>query len=257
MTHADDPARGMIGRRQLFALGAAGALGAAARHDGMVGGTSERIAGTLPWADGQADAPDDAIRAGTAFLTTAERAFVTAAADRLIPPDPTGPSASQADVPDFIDRQLAGGFGHGEHYYLAGPWAKGLPSQGYQSRLTPAAYYRAAIAAVADHVGREHGGKAFADLAPTDQDAVLKALEAGKVDLGQVDAKQFFAMFLQNVKEGYFSDPLYGGNRDMAAWKMIGFPGAHYDYSEWVTRHGEPVPLAPVGLTGRPGWRKA
>ncbi len=51
-------------------------------------------------------------------------------------------------------------------------------------------------------------------------------------------------MFLQNVLEGYFSDPIYGGNKDMAAWKMIGFPGARYDYLEWVTRHGERVLLS-------------
>ena len=63
-------------------------------------------------------------------------------------------------------------------------------------------------------------------------------------------------MFLQNVKEGYFADPIYGGNRDMAAWKMIGFPGAHYNYKEWVARHGEPVPYragrsqGPAGLAG-------
>jgi len=43
----------------------------------------------------------------------------------------------------------------------------------------------------------------------------------------------------------------------MAAWKMIGFPGAHYNYKEWVARHGEPVPYEPVGLKGRPGWRAA
>ena len=23
----------------------------------------------------------------------------------------------------------------------------------------------------------------------------------------------------------------------MAAWKMIGFPGTHYDYRDWIDRH--------------------
>ena len=58
-------------------------------------------------------------------------------------------------------------------------------------------------------------------------------------------------MFLQNVLEGYFSDPIYGGNKGGAAWKMIGFPGAHYDYSEWVTEYNKPIPVEPVG-TARP-----
>ena len=71
-------------------------------------------------------------------------------------------------------------------------------------------------------------------LAPVDQDRALKSLEKGDLPLDGVDGKGFFSMFLQNVKEGYFADPIYGGNRNMAAWKMIGFPGAHYDYKEWV-----------------------
>jgi gluconate 2-dehydrogenase gamma chain len=31
------------------------------------------------------------------------------------------------------------------------------------------------------------------------------------------------------VKEGFFADPIYGGNRDMVAWRMIGYPGARYN----------------------------
>jgi hypothetical protein len=47
---------------------------------------------------------------------------------------------------------------------------------------------------------------------------------------------------------GFFADPVYGGNKDMASWKMIGFPGAHYNYREWVDRHNQPVTLAPVSI---------
>ncbi len=90
-----------------------------------------------------------------------------------------------------------------------------------------------------------------------DQDTVLKALESGDAKLEGADGKAFFAMFLQNVLEGYFSDPIYGGNKDMAAWKMVGFPGAHYDYRQWIGRHGERVPFAPVSIKGRPGWSQA
>jgi hypothetical protein len=92
----------------------------------------------------------------------------------------------------------------------------------------------------------------------TDQDKALKGLESGDDHArGRRRRKSFFAMLLQNTKEGYFSDPIYGGNKDMAAWKMIGFPGAHYDYKEWVSRHGERVPYPPVGFKGRPGWTEA
>ena len=64
-------------------------------------------------------------------------------------------------------------------------------------------------------------------------------------------------MLLQNTVEGYFSDPIYGGNRDLGAWRMIGFPGARYDLRPWVSRYGEPYPLPPVGLLGRPEWERS
>jgi gluconate 2-dehydrogenase gamma chain len=53
------------------------------------------------------------------------------------------------------------------------------------------------------------------------------------------------------VLEGYFSDPLYGGNREMGPWRMIGFPGARYDLRSFVSRYNEPYTLPPVGLTER------
>lgn len=254
--------RSAMDRRALLGLGAAASAGAAAsllpRHDGMLGGPSERITTALPWRDGQTDAPETARGgAGYRFLTDAEARFLTAAADRLIPPDETGPSASQAGVVTFLDRQLAGEYGQGAHFYLEGPWAKGTDSQGYQSRFAPAQFYRHAIAAIGKAVGDAHGGRAFHDLDAPTQDALLHAMEKGDLALeGPVASKAFFKQFQQNVLEGYFSDPIYGGNRDGSAWKMIGFPGAHYDYSEWVTAHGRRVPVETVGLRGRAGWSR-
>jgi len=117
--------------------------------------------------------------------------------------------------------------------------------------------YRAAIAAIDKYTRANFNGADFSKLSDDDRDKLLKSMESGSVQLEDgVDAKTFFTMLLQNTKEGYFSDPIYGGNKDMAAWKMIGFPGAHYDYREWVTRHGEPVPFPPVSFMGRPGWNE-
>ena len=238
--------------------GAAVAAEKAALHDGALGGPTQTFRGEVPWEEGAADSPPAATGTDFKFFTSAERSFIEAAVDRLIPPSPAGPSATEANVPFFLDRQLAGPFGHGDHYFLGGPWKKGAPEQGYQLRFSPAQLYRAAIPAIEKYVGSKYGGEAFAKLSDADKDTVLKGLEGGTIQLdGGVDAKTFFTMLLQNTKEGYFSDPIYGGNKDMAAWKMIGFPGAHYDYSEWVTRHGEKVPFPPVGFMGRPGWREA
>ena len=235
--------------------GTAGVAAAAGVHDGELGGPPQTFTGAVPWQEGTADAPPGATGTDFIFFTPAERAFIEAAVARLIPNDPVGPGALEAGVPFFIDRQLAGKFGQGQHYFLGGPWPKGAPEQGYQSRFSPAQLYRAAIPAIERYVGASFNGAAFANLGAADQDKVLRGLESGAIALdGGVDAKTFFAMLLQNTKEGCFSDPIYGGNKDMAAWKMIGFPGAHYDYKEWVTRHGEPVPYPPVGFKGRPGW---
>jgi gluconate 2-dehydrogenase gamma chain len=61
-------------------------------------------------------------------------------------------------------------------------------------------------------------------------------------------------LLLQNTQEGFFADPIYGGNRDMAGWKLVGFPGARYDYRDWVERHNEVYPLPPVSIMGRADW---
>lgn len=254
-------ARPALDRRRFIlgtALAGAGAAAAGATiHDGELGAPPQTFSGEAPWQEGAADSPSpDTGKAG--FLTAAERTFVAAAVDRLIPASPVGPSAVEAAVPIFIDRQLAGPYGRGDHWFLGGPWPKGRPEQGYQSRFSPAQLYRAAIAAIDRHVADAFKVASFAKLAAADQDQVLKTLEAGQMTLPDgVDGKAFFALLLQNTKEGYFSDPIYGGNKDMSAWKMIGFPGAHYDYSAWVTRHGEKVTVPTVGFLGRPGWREA
>ena len=247
-------------RRRFLIGGAAAATGiggaaAVGLHDGELGAPPETFRGAVPWTEGTADAPPGASGTGYLFFTPAELTFIEAAVGRLIPNDAVGPGAIEAGVPFFLDRQLAGRYGHGDHFFLGGPWPKGTPEQGYQSRFSPAQLYRAAMAAIEHYVGANFQGASISKLAANDADTVLRGLESGAIALeGGVDGKTFFAMLLQNTKEGYFSDPIYGGNKGMGAWKMIGFPGAHYDYKEWVSRHGERVPFPPVGFKGRPGW---
>src|ERR1700689_391564 len=196
-------------RRQLLIGGvAAGIAGTAAAtvHDGELGAPPQTIRGSVPWKEGTADAPPGASGSGYVYFTPAEATFIEAAVARLIPNDPVGPGAVEANVPFFLDRQLAGPFGRGDHYYLGGPWPKGTPEQGYQSRYSPAQLYRAAITAIDAYVGTHLGSPVFARLAPADQDKVLKGLESGEIALDNgVDSKSFFAMLLQNTKEGYFS----------------------------------------------------
>jgi gluconate 2-dehydrogenase gamma chain len=127
----------------------------------------------------------------------------------------------------------------------------GTPSQGHQSALTPAALYRRALAALDAYCHASFAGKTFAALTDVQKDTLLGGLESASVALEGVNAKAFFEQLLTNTREGFFADPLYGGNRDMVAWKMIGFPGARYDYRDWVERHNQRFPEPPVGIFGR------
>src|SRR5437764_270305 len=95
---------------------------------------------------------------GYLFFNAPEAAFIEAAVVRLIPPDEIGPSALQAGVPTYIDRQLHGAWGAGERLYRSGPWQAGTPMQGYQLPLTPSELFRTAIRAIGEDL-QQNGGK--------------------------------------------------------------------------------------------------
>jgi|SRR5579883_3234162 gluconate 2-dehydrogenase gamma chain len=227
-------------------------------------GEGRTISGEVPWSPGTADAPSLFAQGELKFFTREEAAFMDAVLARLIPADDLGPGAREAGVTVFLDRQLAGSYGRGDTWYMDGPWHDGSKSQGYQSHLTPAQLYRAAIKSIDAHCREKYSGKAFRELSTDQQDAVLTDLEKGHLKLQGVGEHSlgvegtkgdtFFATLLQNTAEGFFCDPIYGGNRDMIGWKLIGFPGARYDYRPYVKRHGEKIDLAPVGILGRPDW---
>ncbi len=190
------------------------------------------------------------------FFNREEAALMEAAVQRLIPPDELGPSAMEAGVVDFIDRQLGGAWGAGERLYRAGPWASGLPTQGYQLPFTPAQLFRTALRAIRSDLARR-SEPAFERLSGPAQDAYLSRLQQGALDLDGVPSQVFFESLLAMTIEGYFCDPVYGGNRGMAAWQMIGFPGAHGAYFDWVDRHGLPYEAAPRSLAEAGGHAHA
>jgi gluconate 2-dehydrogenase gamma chain len=109
------------------------------------------------------------------------------------------------------------------------------------------------LAAVDQYCRKQKGGP-FASLSDADKDGILGDLESGAAKLDGVNGQAFFELLLTNVREGFFADPLYGGNRDMCSWRMIGYPGARYDYRDWVQRHNERYPRPPVSIVGRVDW---
>jgi gluconate 2-dehydrogenase gamma chain len=244
-----------ISRRSL--LSSSALLGSYLALEGCNSVKAATITQEVPWTPDAANPPQPVTQGAYQFLADEEAAFIDAATARLIPADELGPGAKEAGATTFIDRQLAGPFGSAATWYMQGPWENGADTQGYQSRLTPGQLYRAAIKAIDDHCRNSFDGKTFSQLSPNDQDNILSGLEKGEIELEGIKAKLFFETFLQNTIESFFADPLYGGNRDMAGWKLIGFPGAHYDYREYVSKHNQKLDIPPVGIKGRPGWKPA
>ena len=210
--------------------------------------------GSLPW-DPNDTSPPIPVRTGPwLYFTADEAAAVEAIADRLIPPDNSGPGGKQVGCAVFIDRQLAGSFGDSRGLYMRPPFANGTPSQGLQSPIVPRERYRISLAALEDYCKMMFAGKGFVALKAVQQDQVLTGLENGEIRLNKGDSKLFFETILANTIEGFFADPIYGGNRDMAGWKLIGFPGARYDYRDHIAKHNQSYPLPPVSILGRSAW---
>jgi len=166
-------------------------------------------------------------------LTALEAAFIVAAVDTLIPADELSPSGSDCGVAVFIDRQLGSAWGGGAKMYRVGPFVKGKPEQGYQLALTPREFFAAGIAA-ANAWTRKTYGKDFDRLASADRVAALKAMEEGKAELENFASRAFFAQLHGITMAGFFSDPIYGGNRDKIGWKVLGFPGLPATYADKI-----------------------
>jgi len=212
------------------------------------------ISVTLPWQPYPGDAPEP-IRPGSwLFFTADEARAVEAIVDRIIPPDPETPGGKDAGCAVYIDRQLAGPYGRRAGLYTSPPFQKGTPQQGPQGEDTPAQLYRKSLAGLDEYCRKEKGDKRFADLSPEQQDEILSGLENGTIKFKDDSAHGFFDALLKDVPEGFFSDPIHGGNRDMVGWRMIGFPGIRYDYRDWVGRHNERYPHPPVSIAGRADW---
>jgi gluconate 2-dehydrogenase gamma chain len=213
-------------RRRNFLMGAGTAVAAS---------LAQPVAGEAQTAPAAAPAPSDQPEP-LLTLTATEHAFFAAAADTMIPADELSPSGSDCGVATFIDRQLAGSYGAGARLYRDGPFVKAKPEFGYQLPLNPREFFRAGIAAANDW-SRKTYGKDFDRLADADRVAALKAMEGGTAELAGVSSRGFFEALLQITMEGYFADPIYGGNRNMASWKMVGYPGLPATYREDIKKY--------------------
>ena len=164
------------------------------------------------------------------FFTEEEALIVAAASSRIFPTDDSGPGAKEAGVVIYIDRQLAGPWGHDRYRYTQGPYDENAPREfGYQGKATPRETYREGL----------KGLRGFDKLSPEEQDKKLQ----------QIENTHLFALLRQNTIEGMFCDPVHGGNADMVGWQLVGFPGPRMSNFAEIDKHfGEAFRPKPITL---------
>jgi gluconate 2-dehydrogenase gamma chain len=234
-----------VGRRD-FLKGAVvgGAAAATGIQQPQSAQAQQPAAPAAPGAAGTAAGPE-----GYAFLNIEEAAFVEALVDHMVPADDLTPKGTDLGINIYIDRALAGAWGKGDRLYMQGPWKRGVPSQGYQLPLTPAQLYRAGIEDTNAYCRKTHG-KPFDRLEEAQRQEVMVGLATGKVTFESgLPARVFWSTVYQTVMEGMFSDPIYGGNRNKAGWRMLGFPGAIAVHRDHIEKYRDKeFPIDPVGI---------
>ncbi|HLH98547.1 MAG TPA: gluconate 2-dehydrogenase subunit 3 family protein [Xanthobacteraceae bacterium] len=246
MSKASDNLRDTIARRSfLKGAGAAGtAVAAALTGEPPTPAEAQSTSPSALAPSASTPPPADALLT----LTATEAAFLSAAYDTFIPADRLSPSGTDCGLVTFIDRQLAGAWGYGAKLYRSGPFIKGTREQGYQLSLTPREFFAAGIKA-ANAWTRKTFGKDFDRLTPAEREAALMTMDAGKAEFADINAKQFFEILYESAMEGFFADPMYGGNRDKVSWRMVGYPGLPATYaSKALEYRGKKVVLEPQSI---------
>ena len=197
-------------------------------------------AGLLPEASAQTHAPPAAARTPApahvhsngdghgAFFNDADAETVTAFTERLMPGATGKPGARDAGVLNYIDLALAGAYADLQDFYRRG------------------------LAQLDAYCRKTYGGP-FARLAPAQQDEVIKALEENKAaEFTWPTAQAFFNTIRTHTMEGMFADPIYGGNKDFAGWRLVGFPGGQLLFTPEDLESTQAFTREPiVGLQGR------
>lgn len=210
-----------------------------------------------PMADASPMAGMDVESRAAAFFNLHQAATVDAIASRIMPGTADDPGAHEAGVVFYIDNSLAGSnLGYTLKTYTQGPFpviaeepiavemssirdiydyvslpADQISRYGYQSVLSPQESYQRGLESI-DAFSQTQFKKNFVDLSADEQDQILTAMEEDKAtDFSGPSGKAFFTQLRNDTIEGMFSDPMYGGNRDMAGWLLLGYPGAQRLYT--------------------------
>lgn len=192
-----------------------------------------------------------------AFFNLHQAATVDAIVSRILPGTADDPGAHEAGVVFYIDNSLSGtNLGYTLKTYTQGPFpvvqeepvpveasstrdiydyvtlpADQIARYGYQSVLSPQEVYQRGLEYI-DAFSQVQFQKNFVDLSTDEQDQILTAMDEGNAtEFEGPSGKAFFTKLRNDTIEGMFSDPMYGGNRGMAGWTLIGYPGAQRIYT--------------------------
>ena len=168
-----------------------------------------------------------------AFLNDDDAATVAAFTERLMPGAPGKPGARDAGVLNYIDLALAGAYADLQDFYR-----RGLVALEAYCRKTSDA--------------------SFVKLSAAKQDEVITALEQGKaIGFTWPTAQAFFNTVRNHTMEGMFADPIYGGNKDFAGWRLVGFPGAQPLFSPADLKSKDAFTCEPtIGLQAQAAMRR-
>lgn len=214
---------------------------------------------------------------GFLVLGADEQTMLEAIVETIIPTDSNGPGAKTAGVIYFIDRQLGSDYGSGGIMYMEGPFVlsgqqspvtvgtvtypNGTPEQSvtagthYQYAMSPRFFWKWGLEALQDYANSVYGNN-FESLSAADQTSVLTDIWANKPTSfnGIVPSDFAWELFFMTWA-GFLTDPLYGGNRNMVGWALVGFNGTNQGnfYGEGHTPlelalSPTPIPLNPASL---------
>jgi gluconate 2-dehydrogenase gamma chain len=142
-----------------------------------------------------------------AFFNDDDSRTITAFTERLMPGAPGKPGATDAGVLNYIDLALSGAYEDQQDFYRRG------------------------VAQLDAHCAKTYG-KPFRILTAAEQDETITVLEQGKApEFVWPTAQAFFNIVRTHTMEGMFADPVYGGNKDFAGWRLVGFPGAQMQFT--------------------------
>ncbi|MCC3372993.1 gluconate 2-dehydrogenase subunit 3 family protein [Cohnella sp. REN36] len=217
---------------------------------GLIGANANKTKSGAP-APGASPAPpaaesDRDYNQALMFFNQNQFQITEAATERIFPADDLGPGAKELGVAFFIDHQLASAYGSNAKDYMMAPFYKAEAYQGYQMAFRRRELFVLGLEAL-DGFSTKNYQKKFVKLTPEEQDAVLAAFESDKADVQAVPAPTFFNMLRALTLEGVYSDPLYGGNKNMGGWKMRSFPGNQMSYTDVIEKDGL-VKIEPLSL---------